>query len=462
LFGKVKNIHLIGIAGVGMSGIAEVLLNLGYNVSGSDLKEKNATKRLEKLGAKIFYSHSEKNIDAPDVCVYSSAVSQLNPELLECKNRSIPIIPRGKMLAELMRLKYGIVVGGSHGKTTITSMIGTILIKAGLDPTVLIGGRLSNFDSGAKLGSGDLFVAESDESDGSFLDISPTIGVISSIDKEHKEFYGTMDSMKNAFTRFANMVPFYGAIIYCIDDENVREISTHFERKHISYGLSEKADVIGDDLKFDRFNSSFTIRKQEKSIGKITLKLPGIYNVRNALAAYAVSNELEIDPEIIKSALIEFESADRRFQLKGKFGELLVIEDYAHHPTAIKSVLNASKIGFAKKIIAVCQPHRFSRVKDLMEEFALSFDDADTVIITEIYSACESPIAGVSGEILTDKIKKHGHQSVNFVSDPEDVPQKISEIIHGDELVIFMGAGDIYRAVESFNELMKSRFEKAQ
>ncbi|MBU1627883.1 UDP-N-acetylmuramate--L-alanine ligase [bacterium] len=456
---RVRHIHLVGIAGAGMCGIAEVLLNLGFKVSGSDLKENNVTKRLEELGAKISFEHSTKNITNPDVCVYSSAIQESNIELIECKRKSIPLMLRGKMLADLMRLKNGVVVAGSHGKTTITSMIGTILIKAGLDPTIILGGRLSIFGSGTKLGKGDMFVAEMDESDGSFLEVSPTISVISSIDNEHKDFYGNMDKMKDAFLMFANKVPFYGATVFCQDDENIRKIMPFFEKRHISYGLSEESEVRGTNLEFEGFSSSFDVFLKRKRMGEIKIKMPGEYNIRNALAAYAVGNELEIDPEIIRSSLMEFESVDRRFQLRAKFGELLVIEDYAHHPTAIRNVLNASKGGFSRRIIAVCQPHRYTRVKDLMAKFVSCFDDADIVIITEIYSAGEVPLAGVSGKILADKIKKKGHSNIFYIPELDEIPQKICEMIHGDELVIFMGAGDIYEAVNGFIELMNSRIK---
>jgi len=443
-----------------MSGIAEVLLNLGFEVTGSDLKESYITKRLTDLGAEINFGHSEENIKDQDVCVFSSAVSSTNVELEECRKHFIPIIPRGEMLAELMRLKHGVVVAGSHGKTTITSMIGAILIEAGLDPTIILGGRLSTFESGAKLGEGDLFVAEIDESDGSFLKVAPAIGVISSIDREHIEFYGTMENMKDAFLRFANKVPFYGAIIFCLDDKQVQEIVPQFEKKHISYGLSQQAEVRGADLEFDGFSSSFTLFIKGDEICRLNLPTPGVYNVRNALAAWAVAEELGIDRKIIISSLEGFESPDRRFQSRGVFGELIVIEDYAHHPTAIRAVLNAAKNGFSKIIIAVCQPHRYSRVKDLEQEFYSSFNDADIVIMTDIYSAGEANIDDITGEKIASEITRHGHRKVLFTDELKDIPEMLFEIIQGDELIIFLGAGDISKIIDKFLDSLKSRFEQ--
>jgi UDP-N-acetylmuramate--alanine ligase len=455
MFKKVNHVHFVGIAGVGMAGIAEVLLNLNYKVSGSDLKANETSRRLEALGATIHYGHSHDNIENPSVCVYSSAISIDNVEISECKKRFIPVISRGEMLAELMRLKHGVVVSGSHGKTTITSMIGTILTQAHLDPTVILGGKLSTYGSGVKLGEGELFVAEIDESDGSFLKVDPTIGVISSIDKEHLNFYGSMENMKDAFIKFSNKVPFYGAIIFCLDDKYIQELVPFFEKRHISYGLSQQAEIKGKNLEFDKFSSSFTIYNKALEIGRIKLQIPGFYNVLNALAAWAVATELEVEPSIIKSALEEFKGADRRFQVKGKYKDMLIIEDYAHHPTAIKCVLNAAKVGFSKKIIAVCQPHRYTRVQDLLSEFTTSFYDADIVFITEIYSAGESIIPNLSGKTIASEIKKHGHREVYYISDISEIPGKISEIVKGDEIVIFLGAGDIYKSIDGLIELLE-------
>jgi len=460
VFRKVKHVHFIGIAGIGMAGIAEVLLNLGFKVSGSDIRETETTRRLKEMGAQISYEHKPENISEPDVCVYSSAIPENNVEIQESRKRFIPIIPRGEMLAELMRLKQGIVVAGSHGKTTIASMIGSILIKAGLDPTIILGGRLSTFGSGAKLGEGELFVAEIDESDGSFLKVSPTIAIVASIDREHINFYGSMESMKEAFIRFANKVPFYGTIVFNLDDKNIQEILPHFEKRPIPYGLSQQAEVRGTELAFEGFTSRFVLIDRDRKIGEIKLHLPGIYNVRNALAAWAAADELDIAPDIIKSALEGFVAPDRRFQLRGKFGELLVVEDYAHHPTAIKSVLSAIKIGFSKRIIAVCQPHRYTRVNELFSEFTTSFYDADVVVMAEIYSAGEPKIPNITGEILASEMAKHGHHNVIYLPEVSMIPHKLIEIIEGNELVIFLGAGDIYKAINKFIELMSSSIKQ--
>lgn len=396
--GKVRKVHFIGIGGSGMNGIAELLLNQGYTITGSDIKENQATQRLKELGAKIYIGHSEENVKDVDVVVYSSAVKMDNPEILKARSLGIPTIPRGEMLAELMRFKYGIAVGGSHGKTTTTSMIGTILGMTGLDPTVVIGGKLSTFGSNAKLGRGEFLVAESDESDGSFLKLTPIIVTINNIDLEHIGFYRDLEEIKEAFVSFANKVPFYGAVALNIDDPNVRSILGRIEKKVIKFGLSEEATVraVGLETKDGRY------KFRVDGYSEVHLSVPGKHNVYNALASISVALELGIPFCVVKEALESFKNASRRFELKHS-GAITVVDDYAHHPTELRATLSAARDNYPdRRLIAVFQPHRYSRLKTLFDEFSKSFSVPDIVVITEVYSAGEQPIENISGELLAE------------------------------------------------------------
>ena len=450
--GKVRRIHFIGIGGSGMNGIAELLLNQGYTISGSDLKESYTTQRLRELGAKIYIGHSEDNVKDVDVVVYSSAVKPDNPELKKAKELGIPTIPRGEMLAELMRFKYGIAIAGSHGKTTTTSMVGTVLGKTGFDPTVVVGGKLEAYGSNAKLGRGEFLVAESDESDGSFLKLTPTIVSINNIDLEHLGFYKDLEDIKRAFTEFANKVPFYGAVAVNIDDENVRSIVPKIERKVIKFGLSEEAEIRGKNLQVIDGRYKFTV----EGFGDIHLSVPGIHNVYNALATIAICQELGVPFCVIKESLETFQNAKRRFEIKYK-DDVLVIDDYAHHPTEIKATLSAARDMYPdRRIVTVFQPHRYSRVHSLFNEFVNSFDIPDIVIITDIYSAGENPIDGVSGEALTEKIREK-RDNVFFVKDIEEAESLVKSILKSGDVVLTMGAGNITVLSDNLSKYLKER-----
>ena len=429
-----------------MSGIAELLANLGYEVSGSDSKRSDVTERLERLGVRVAVGHDAQNVGIVDVVVTSSAIRPDNPELAEARARSIPVIPRAEMLAELMRLRYGIAVAGAHGKTTTTSMIALVLDRAGLDPTAVIGGRLSAFGSNARLGKGDYMVAEADESDRSFLKLSPSIAVITNIDHEHMESYGTWDNLQQAFADFANKVPFYGAVIACIDDVPVRELTTRLTRRVISYGL-DAGDVAGINMRLQAFGSSCTVVQRSangrETLGELHLTVPGRHNVLNALAATAVGLEVGVPFTKIVAALGEFRGAERRFQTLGEANGVLVVDDYGHHPTEIAAVLAAAKAGIGRRVIAVFQPHRYTRTQQLLPQFGPAFREADTIVLTDIYAAGEPPIEGITIEVLTDAVRASAQAPVQLVKALEDLPAAVAALCRPGDLVITLGAGSI-------------------
>lgn len=455
--GRIKNIHFIGIGGSGMSGIAEVLINLGYTVSGSDLNRSEKTEMLESLGASIYIGHKASNVKGTHCVVYSSAVDMQNPEILEATEHQIPIIPRAEMLSELMRMKYGIAIAGTHGKTTTTSMIGAVLAEGGIDPTIVTGGKLNSIGTNAKLGSGEFLVAEADESDGSFLKLSPVISVVTNIDKEHMEHYGDMETVKAAYVEFMNKVPFFGCNIICIDHPTIQGLLPLIKRRVITYGLSSQADVYAEDIKGEGQKTSFTLWIGETNLGRVTINMPGTHNVYNSLASIAVARELEIGIDDIKKGLDEFSGVERRFQVKGVSGGVMVIDDYGHHPVEIKAVLSAAKDGWKRRIVAVFQPHRYSRTQDLFDEFTSAFNDSDKLILTDIYPAGESKIKGVSGKKLYEAIKKHGHKDISYVSDLDKVGQYLVENTVDGDIVITLGAGNIKVAGEEFLNLMKAK-----
>ncbi|MEP6912376.1 MAG: UDP-N-acetylmuramate--L-alanine ligase, partial [bacterium] len=392
MFRRIQHVHFVGIGGIGMSGIAEVLINLGFRVSGSDAKRSNVTDRLQEMGVEFAEGHDGKNVGDAHVVVRSTAVRDDNPEIVEAQRRSIPVIPRAEMLAELMRLKpHTVAVAGSHGKTTTTSMVATVLGHAGMDPTIVVGGVVGAFGSNAHLGTSDLMVVEADESDRSFLMLTPTIAVVTNIDREHMDYYHDMDDVRACFTSFVNKVPFYGASILCLDDPNVQAIIPHIERRRITYGLSAQADISAHAIRYDQsFGSVFTVWHGSDVVGDISLRVPGLHNVYNALAAIAVGFELDVPFNQIAEALGSFGGAGRRFQFKGEEGGVMVVDDYGHHPTEVKATLAAAKIGSGgRHIVVLFQPHRYSRTHDLMEEFARSFNNADTLFVTDIYAASE-------------------------------------------------------------------------
>lgn len=444
---KLKHIHLVGIGGTGMSGIAEVLLNLGYKVSGSDLQENEATRRLARLGATISIGHHAANVEGADVVVTSSAIKPGNVEVEEAKRLKIPVIPRAEMLAELMRLKLGIAVAGSHGKTTTTSMIAQVLEEAGLDPTIIVGGRLNTLGAHAKLGQGDFIVAEADESDRSFLYLSPFIAVLTNLDEEHLDQYKTLEEIKKTFISFANKVPFYCPVILCLDDANLQSLIPNLERRVITYGFSAQADIYAQNPSFAEFSSSSTVFWQGKKLGTLRLNVPGLHSIYNAMAAIAVGLDLDIPSQTILKGLAKFKGIGRRFELKAQIGKKYIFEDYAHHPTEIKATLEAAKLGWGRRILAVFQPHRYTRLALLMDQFSTCFNQADTLIITEIYPAGEKPIPGISGRKLFEAIQTYGHKDVYFEPEMAQIPDLVQRLAQPEDLIFVLGAGSIYRII---------------
>ena len=459
MFKKIRRIHFVGIGGVGMSGIAEVLHNLGYQVSGSDMKVSEHTLRLQELGVGINIGHDPAHVRDADVVVRSSAVSPENPEILAAKALSTPVIQRAEMLAELMRLKYGVAIAGTHGKTTTTSMVATVLAKAGLDPTMVIGGRLDALGSNAKLGRGEFMVAEADESDGSFLKLTPTIAVVTSIDAEHLDYYRDLQQIEEAFIEFINKVPFYGSAVLCLDQEHIRELLPRVQKRIVSYALTTHADVTAEGISLHELASAFKVRLKGKPLGEMRLGVPGLHNVSNALAAVAVGLELDVGFDVIRSALGEFSGVARRFEVKGTPNGIMVVDDYAHHPAEIQATLRAAKDGFQRRLIAVFQLHRYSRTRALLSDFLPAFDLADRVIVTEIYPAGEQPIAGVSGRQIAEGIARRRRPEVLYAPRKEDVPDLVVDLARPGDLVITMGAGDIWKACEEIVRRLGERVE---
>jgi len=446
IFGKVRHIHLVGIGGIGMSGIAELLLNLGYSVSGSDIRRSEVTDHLSNLGGKIFLGHRPQNIEGADVVVFSSAVKDDNPEIAEARERSIPVIPRAEMLAELMRLKYGIAVAGAHGKTTTTSMIGSILTRGGLDPTIVIGGRLNIWGgSNARLGSSDFLVAEADESDGSFLALSPSIAVITNIDYEHIDFYQSMDNLRKTFVDFINKIPFYGRAILCLDDKEVQGLLPNLKKSYLTYGLNPQSDIRASEISKEGLNTSFAVTFKNGLVGRITICTPGDHNVLNALAAVGVGLELDIDFEYIREGLKDLGGLKRRFEIKDERGGILFLDDYGHHPTEIVATIRTAKECWPdRRLMVVFQPHRYTRIRHLYDSFVVSFNQADFLIITHIYGAGEEPIPGVDGRSLYKGIRDRGHRAVTFCDSIDDIISLLLNEMRPGDLVLTLGAGDIH------------------
>lgn len=455
MFKKYQHIHFVGIGGIGMSGIAEVLLNLGYRISGSDAKKSAITDRLETLGAKVFEGHNAANVNDAQVVVTSTAVRPDNPEVVEATRKQVPVIPRAEMLAELMRLKYGIAIAGSHGKTTTTSMVATVLDRAGVDPTIVVGGRVNTLGSNARLGRGDFMVVEADESDKSFLKLSPTIAVVTNIDLEHLDFYSGIEEIRDHFVQFVNKVPFYGSVIICLDDANIQMIIPQITRRVITYGMRAHAEIAASDVQIERenFGSSFTVRRRGEELGRIKLNVPGEHNVCNALAAVAVALDLEVDFAKIAEGLEAFTGAGRRFEIKGQVPAdskgILVVDDYGHHPTEIRATLAAAKTS-GRRLVVLFQPHRYSRTAALRDEFARSFYDAEVVLLADIYAASEDPIPGVTAQALAEDIEKFGHRNVRYVGSVESGAQVLLDVAQPGDLVLTLGAGNVWRAGEEF------------
>jgi len=429
-----------------MSGIAELLINLEYDVSGSDLKDTAVTRRLTGLGGNISIGHKGEHVGEADVVVYSSAVGQDNPEIRAARDRNIPVIPRAEMLAELMRLKYGIAIAGAHGKTTTTSMVASILMCGHLDPTVVIGGRLDIWGgSNAKLGQGDILLAEADESDGSFLALSPTIAVVTNMDHEHVDHYGDMEAIRRTFVDFINKIPFYGMAIVCLDNEEIQGIIPALRKRCLTYGMTSQADLRARGVEQEGFGVSFEVTYKNRSLGKMVVGMPGEHNVLNALAAIAVGLELDLDTGVIREGLRSLGGLERRFHVKGEKGDIVVLDDYGHHPTEIMATLKTARECWPeRRLVVAFQPHRYTRTQAVFDRFVISFNEADVLVVTSIYSAGENAIDGVTGERLAQGIKEHGHKEVIFCHQEEEVLSTILSVVRPGDLVITLGAGNIY------------------
>lgn len=450
MYRKTKHIHFVGIGGIGMSGIAELLLSLGYRVSGSDLRTTDITKRLEGMGGEIHQGHEAAWVAGADVVVTSTAIPADNPEVVAAKEAHVPVIQRAEMLAELMRLKkYGIAVAGSHGKTSTTSMVAAILAEAGLDPTVVVGGKVHGLGSNAKLGGGEFLVAEADESDGSFLKLSPVIEVVTNIDLEHLDYYRDIEQIKDIFLEFIDRLPFYGVAVVCIDNDNVAQILPRIKKRILTYGLSEQADLQAVKITSGNGTSTFTVRNSSGELGVIRLNRPGRHLIYNSLAAISVGLELEIDFAVIARALEQFQGVQRRLQVKGAAGGVLVVDDYGHHPTEIRATLDAVREGWPeRRVVVAFQPHRYSRTHGLFDDFVTAFRRADVLILTDIYAASEQPIEGVTSEKLLEAIKLHGQRHAHFIPELVQQPQALLPLLQEGDLLLTLGAGNIVRAGE--------------
>jgi UDP-N-acetylmuramate--alanine ligase len=457
MFFGVQHLHFTGIGGIGMSGIAEVLLNLGYTISGSDLKLTPVTDRLAELGATVYEGHRASNVAGAKALVVSSAVDEQNPEVQEARRLQMPVIPRGELLAELMRLKYGIAVAGSHGKTTTTSMVATVLNHAGLDPTVVVGGKVGTMGgANARVGKSDFLVVESDESDRSFLKLAPILAVVTNIDREHLDCYASLDDIRAAFIEFVNKVPFYGAVILCLADENVQSILPAVKRRMITYGRSAQANIQAVDVKCGPFASDFGVRFNEADLGVFHLGVPGEHNVLNALAAVGVALELKVAPDLIRAGLALFNGVDRRFQIRGTQRNITVIDDYGHHPTEIRATLAAARLCGYSRIHVIFQPHRYTRTFHLMDEFARSFKQADRVYVLDIYAASEKPIEGVTAEAMVERIRQFGHRSAEYVGTIGRAVDAVLARVEPGDAVLTLGAGNVWQAGDQVLERLEA------
>ncbi|HNW27667.1 MAG TPA: UDP-N-acetylmuramate--L-alanine ligase [Spirochaetota bacterium] len=456
MFRKSKKMHFIGIGGIGMSGIAEILINMGYEVSGSDLNESEQTRRLASLGATVYIGHFPSNIHDYNVVVTSSAISQSNPELIEARNRRIPVIHRSEMLAELVRMKYGIGVAGTHGKTTITSMLSYVLFHGGMNPTAVVGGKVLNFNTNARIGEGDYMVFEADESDGSFLKLLPCIGIVSNIDADHLDYYKYFQGLKDAFLSYINTIPFYGYSVLCIDDTTVREILPKVERPYYTYGLSEDADFRAVDIRMENGMTCYRCLYRNEEMGEFCINQLGNHNAVNSLAVKAVALELGLSVDAIREGLAGFRGVGRRLELVGEASGVRVYDDYGHHPTEIRATLEAVK-KLGKRTVVVFQPHRYTRTQLLWDEFGQCFANADLLLLTEIYPAGEAPIDGVSSQLIREAVGKHEGRAVDIVSRFEEIPARVASLVGDNDIVITLGAGDIYKAGLRIIEEIKKR-----
>jgi UDP-N-acetylmuramate--alanine ligase len=459
MFSSIKKLHFVGIGGIGMSGIAEILIDEGFTVTGSDKATSDNTERLAALGARVYVGHDSKNL-APDVdaLIYSSAVLLDNSEIVEAQRRKIPVIRRAEMLAEVMRLKYGIGIAGTHGKTTTTSMVSLVLIEGGVDPTVIVGGRLHGLaGSNARLGQGEFIVVEADEFDRSFLSITPTIAVLTTLETDHLDCYRDLEDIKGAFIQFANKVPFYGFVILCLDEPALQDIMPRIKKKIITYGLNGQADLQAVEITHRQNTTRFLVLRDGNELGEIKLQIPGRHNVQNALAAIAVGLELKVPFEKVKAGIEKFTGVFRRWEVKAEVDGITVVDDYAHHPTEIKATLSGAKLGWRRRVICVFQPHLYSRTRDFYDEFGRSFFNADILVVTDVYPAREEPIQGVNGELIANAAKEFGHKQVHYIPDKKNVPGVLMGIKQKGDIIITMGAGDIWKYGEEFIKKLRAK-----
>jgi len=458
MFRNFQRIHFVGIGGIGMSGIAEVLLTLGYSVSGSDVKGSAITARLENLGATVYEGHQAAQVEGAHVVVTSSAVKQDNPEVVEAHRLKIPVIPRAEMLAELMRLKYGIAIAGAHGKTTTTSMTASVLAAAGLDPTFVVGGKVNQAGTTARLGKGEYMVVEADESDRTFLLLAPVVAVVTTIDREHLDQYASLEEIQDAFVEFVNRVPFYGAVILCLDEPNVQAILPRVKRPVITYGTSGQADLVISDVELKGLESRFRLAYRGEDLGDFRLhNPPGMHNVRNAAAAAAVALYLNVPADLIREGLERFTGVGRRFEIKGEFNGVTLVDDYGHHPAEIRATLEAARGCGYKRILALFQPHRYTRTQHLWDDFCRAFNHADLVMLTDVYAASESPVTGVTGEALAEAIRAAGHKNVEFHSSMHDCIERLVDVAHPGDAVFTIGAGSVGRAGDEIAMLLGAK-----
>ena len=455
MMNTIKRVHFVGIGGIGMSGLAEILLSHGFEVSGSDMALSEITESLGKKGITIYEGHSAENLKDVDVLVYSSAVHTDNPEIIAAKERKIPVIKRSELLAEVMRMKYGIGIAGTHGKTTTTSMVGLVLTEGGIDPTIIVGGKLSGLGgTNARLGNGEHIVVEADEFDRTFLKLSPTIAAITTLESEHLDTYKDLDDIKSAFVEFANKVPFFGFVVLCLDEPALQDIIPLINKKIFTYGLKSQADIRAVDIVHESNKSTYTVIYKDEELGRITLNIPGLYNIKNSLVAVCIAKELGIDFSVIKKALETFSGVYRRFEVKYD-KEVMVVDDYAHHPTEIDATLAGIRNGWKRRLVAVFQPHLFTRTRDFAAEFGRSFLNSDIFICTDVYPAREKPIEGVTGEMIAKNAKGFGHKNVVYEPDKTKLPELLKKTVKDGDIVVMMGAGDIWKYCDKFVDTIK-------
>ncbi len=455
--GRVRRLHFIGAGGIGMSGLCEILRAMDFEVSGSDLKEGENLARLRRLGTQIYIGHDAAHVKGADVVVYSSAIAKDNPEYHAAVREGIPLISRGEMLAELMRMKYAVAIAGSHGKTTTTSLVATVLRAAGLDPTVVVGGRMASLGSNARLGGGDLLVAEADESDGSFLRLSPTIAAITNVDPEHLDFYGSHEALKQAFVQFAERVPFYGLSVLCLDHPHVRDLLPQLNRRYVTYGLSRQADYVADAIAFRGLETAFNVQRRGQNLGQFVVSMPGQHNVLNCLAVIAIADELEVPLDVVKEALATFRGVARRFTVVAEPNQIALVDDYGHHPEEIRATLNAARNAYCGRVLVAFQPHRYSRTQALFQEFARAFDQADMVCVADVYAAGEAPVPGVDAEALALAIDQSGHKNVHYVKDRDVLADRLAAEARPGDVLIALGAGDINRVLVRIEKNISAR-----